>query len=161
MGIETITKGTIFLLPINVPGALLAMGYLHAGMSGGEVGISGLEIKGVMEVEVSVIKSHLYPLPLAVHRLLYTIASSPDLGQTTETATLMATGLLTAHGGLDTNQAIALQSIAGDLQICQVVDPNKTCCFAIPRTVTEQLRMERMEFCHNTFGLGLKRQKAT
>ena len=78
-------------------------------------------------------------------RLLYTIASSPDLGQVTETATLMATGLLTAHGGLDTNQAIALQSIAGDLQICQVVDPNKTCCFAMPRTVTEQLRMERME----------------
>ncbi|WP_197484494.1 hypothetical protein [Eikenella sp. NML070372] len=37
----------------------------------------------------------------------------------------MATGLLTAHGGLDTNQAITLQSIAGDLQICQVVDPTK------------------------------------
>ncbi|WP_197474152.1 MULTISPECIES: acetamidase/formamidase family protein [unclassified Eikenella] len=66
MGTETITEGITFLLPINVPGALLAMGYLHAGMSGGEVGISGLEIKGVMEVEVSVIKSPLYPLPLAV-----------------------------------------------------------------------------------------------
>ncbi|VDH01333.1 Uncharacterised protein [Helicobacter pametensis] len=65
------------------------------------------------------------------------------MDQAAETATLitlMATGLLTAHGGLDTNQAIA-----GDLQVCQVVDPNKTCCFAIPRTVTEQLRMERME----------------
>ncbi|VDH01332.1 Acetamidase/Formamidase family [Helicobacter pametensis] len=66
MGTETITEGTTFLLPINVPGALLAMGYLHAGMSGGEVGISGLEIKGVMEVDVSVIKGRPYPLPLAV-----------------------------------------------------------------------------------------------
>ena len=54
----------------------------------------------------------------------------------------MATDLLTAHGGLDTNQAIALQSIAGDLQVCQVVDPNKTCRFALPRTVTEQLGIE-------------------
>ena len=54
----------------------------------------------------------------------------------------MATDLLTTHGGLDTNQAIALQSIAGDLQVCQVVDPNKTCRFALPRTVTEQLGIE-------------------
>nr|WP_314486074.1 hypothetical protein [uncultured Kingella sp.] len=54
----------------------------------------------------------------------------------------MATDLLCAHGGLDTNRAIALQSIAGDLQICQVVDPHKTCRFALPRTVFEQLGIE-------------------
>ena len=107
------------------------------------MGISGLEIKGAVEVDVSVIKGRPYPLPLAVTAdCCYTIASSPDLDQAAETATLMATDLLTAHGGLDANQAIALQSIAGDLQVCQVVDPNKTCRFALPRKVTEQLGVE-------------------
>ena len=143
MDTKIIAEGTTLLLPVNVPGALLSMGDLHAGMGDGEVGISGLEIKGAVEVDVSVIKGRPYPLPLAVTAdCCYTIASSPDLDQAAETATLMTTDLLTAHGGLDTNQAIALQSIAGDLQVCQVVDPNKTCRFALPRTVTEQLGIE-------------------
>ena len=46
MDTKIITEGTTLLLPVNVPGALLAMGDLHAGMGDGEVGISGLEIKG-------------------------------------------------------------------------------------------------------------------
>ena len=32
-------------------------------------------------------------------------------------------------------------SIAGDLQICQVVDPLKTCRYALPKTVAEQLSL--------------------
>ncbi|SUX22497.1 Uncharacterised protein [Cardiobacterium valvarum] len=53
--------------------------------------------------------------------------------------TLMMSDLLCAHGGLDANRAIALQSIAGDVHICQMVDPNRTCRFTLPRTVCETL----------------------
>ncbi|MDO1509845.1 MULTISPECIES: acetamidase/formamidase family protein [unclassified Neisseria] len=140
MDSKIITAGTTLLLPVNVAGALLAMGDLHAGMGDGEVGLSGLEINGTVEVEVSVIKDRPYPLPLAVTAdYCYTIASHPDLDSAAETAVLMATDLLCAHSKLDINQAAALQSIAGDLQVCQVVDPNKTCRFALPRAVTDQL----------------------
>ncbi|MNN83606.1 hypothetical protein D3C81_2006680 [compost metagenome] len=38
--------------------------------------------------------------------------------------------------------AINLLSITGDLQICQVVDPLKTCRFALPRSVAEQLNLQ-------------------
>lgn len=143
MDTKIITVGTTLLLPVNVAGALLAMGDLHAAMGDGEVGVSGLEISGAVEVDVRVIKGRPYPLPLAVtEEACYTLASHADLDTAAETATLMATDLLCAHGGLDTNRAIALQSIAGDLQICQVVDPHKTCRFALPCTVLEQLGIE-------------------
>ena len=49
MDTKIISEGTTLLLPVNVAGALLAMG-------DGEVGVSGLEIKGVVEVEAHVIK---------------------------------------------------------------------------------------------------------
>ena len=140
MDTKIISEGTTLLLPVNVAGALLAMGDLHAAMGDGEVGVSGLEIKGVVEVEVHVIKGRPYPLPLAVTAdACHTIASAPTLDQAAEMATLMMSDLLCAHGGLDANRAIALQSIAGDVHICQMVDPNRTCRFALPRAVCETL----------------------
>jgi amidase len=39
------------------------------------------------------------------------------------------------------SEAINILSIAGDLQICQVVDPLKTCRYALPKTVAAQLSL--------------------
>ncbi|EHM54952.1 hypothetical protein HMPREF9080_01063 [Cardiobacterium valvarum F0432] len=140
MDTKIISEGTTLLLPVNVAGALLAMGDLHAAMGDGEVGVSGLEIKGVVEVEVHVIKGRPYPQPLAIMAdACHTIASAPTLDQAAEMVTLMMSDLLCAHGGLDANRAIALQSIAGDVHICQMVDLNRTCRFTLPRTVCETL----------------------
>lgn len=142
MDCKIITAGTTLLLPVNVAGALLAMGDLHAAMGDGEVGISGLEIRGVVEVSVRVIKGRPYPLPFAITgEHVHTLASHADLDSAAEMATLMMSDFLVRHAALDANQAIALQSIAGDLQICQVVDPNKTCRFTLPRRVLAQLDM--------------------
>ncbi|EPB9583671.1 acetamidase, partial [Escherichia coli] len=38
-------------------------------------------------------------------------------------------------------EAINILSIAGDLQICQVVDPLKTCRYALPKSVAAQLSL--------------------
>lgn len=143
MDTTIITTGTTLLLPVNVDGALLAMGDLHAAMGDGEVGISGLEMSATVEVSVRVIKGRPYPLPFAVNKThTYTIASHPDLDTAAEIATLMSTNILTRYSELDINQAIALQSIVGQLQISQVVDPNKTCRFALPREVLAQLGID-------------------
>lgn len=140
MDCKIIRAGTTLLLPVNVDGALLAMGDLHAAMGDGEVGVSGLEMRGVVDVEVRVIKGRPYPLPLAIDAShLHTIASHADLDQAADAATLMMSEFLERHGALDANQAIALQSIAGDLHICQVVDPQKTCRFSLPLAVLSQL----------------------
>lgn len=140
MDTSVIKAGMTVYLPVNVAGALLAMGDLHAGMGDGEVGVSGLEVRGAVEVQVAVIKGQPYPLPLVVGEgQVYSIASHADLNIASEQATLMMTDLMMSLSDLSDNQAIALQSIVGQLQICQVVDPNKTCRFALPLDILAQL----------------------
>ena len=47
MDCKEIKEGTTLLLPVNVPGALLALGGdLHAAMGDGEIGVSGVEVAG-------------------------------------------------------------------------------------------------------------------
>ena len=57
-------EGATVYLPVNVEGALLAMGDLHASMGDGEIMGSGLEVAGEVEVTVKVIKDFNLPLPL-------------------------------------------------------------------------------------------------
>jgi amidase len=49
--------------------------------------------------------------------------------------------------GLPKDEAIALMSAAGDLEICQVVDPLKTARFKMPKSILKALDV--------TGGLGL------
>lgn len=53
--------GSVLYLPVNVPGALLAMGDLHAIMGEGECGNCGVEIGGRVTVRVSLLKADLSP----------------------------------------------------------------------------------------------------
>jgi amidase len=46
-----ITEGVSVFFPINVTGALFALGDLHAVMGDGEVGVSGIEIGGTVTVK--------------------------------------------------------------------------------------------------------------
>ncbi len=56
MDCKEIKEGTTLLLPVNVPGALLALGDLHAAMGDGEIGVSGVEVAGEVTVTVQIIK---------------------------------------------------------------------------------------------------------
>src|SRR6185437_1497878 len=76
MDSKVIREGTTLYLPVNVPGALLALGDLHAAMGDGEVAVCGLEIPGEVTVKVDVIKGKEWKLPMAkTADHLYTIAS--------------------------------------------------------------------------------------
>ena len=55
MDCKEIKEGTTLLLPVNVPGALLALGDLHA-MGDGEIGVSGVEVAGEVTITVQIIK---------------------------------------------------------------------------------------------------------
>ncbi len=59
-----IRPGSTLFLPVNVPGALLALGDLHAAMGDGEVGSAGLEVNGWVTLRVGLIKQTPLPLPL-------------------------------------------------------------------------------------------------
>lgn len=128
-----ICKGSTLYLPVNVPGALLSMGDLHALMSDGEVLICGLEIPGEVEVRVHVLKGASLPLPLLRSGGdVIAIASAPTLDQAALDATAHMMTLITEHSSLDPQETGMLLSLKGELRICQIVDPMKTARMEFP-----------------------------
>ena len=136
MDCKEITAGVSLYLPVNVPGAGLAMGDLHAVMADGEVSVCGAEIPGEVTVEVSVLKGKPLPTPLLVNKeTVMTIASAETLDEAAELAALNAAHLIMDQTEMPLAEAISLLSLAGNLAICQVVDPLKTARMEMPKSV--------------------------
>ncbi|MCL2362247.1 MAG: acetamidase/formamidase family protein [Defluviitaleaceae bacterium] len=134
MDCKEIREGATVLLPVNIPGALLAMGDLHAVMADGEIGVSGLEVEGAVTVTVDVVKGKCLPLPMITNDYhVMTLASHEDLDIAVEIATANMMEYLTKEKGLTPHDATMLISLAGDVRICQVVDPKKTARVELPR----------------------------
>ncbi len=139
MDCKKIIKGSTLYLPVNVPGALLSMGDLHAVMADGEIVICGLEIPGKVRVKVSVIKNNSLPLPmLQSEDKLITIASAKDLDEAAKLATIQMHTFLVENMGLEIDEAGMLLSLVGELRICQVVDPLMTARMEFPQSIVDQ-----------------------
>jgi len=124
---KVITEGSIVYFPVNVPGALLAMGDMHAVMGDGEVVICGVEIAGEVVVEVEVIKNKNINNPIVEDKkAFYTVASAENLDQATKRASDDMYKFLNDRLDLSANELAMLMSLICDLEICQVVDPEKT-----------------------------------
>jgi len=136
MDCKRIGEGTTLYLPVNVPGALLAMGDLHAVMGDGEVCVCGAEIAGAVTVRVTVVKGQSLPLPfLVTDEHAMAIYSAEGLEAAAEGATLRMRSFLIDQVHLPAHEAGMLLSLTGDLRICQAVDPNKTCRMELPLPV--------------------------
>ncbi|MDR1703104.1 MAG: acetamidase/formamidase family protein [Clostridiales bacterium] len=126
MDCKQIIKGAALYLPVNVPGALLSMGDLHAVMGDGEVAVCGAEMAGEVTVRVTVLKGVKAPLPVLISKnRVMTVASAPTLDEAAKTAAVNMRELLIG-AGMDGEKANLLMSLVGDLRICQVVDPLMT-----------------------------------
>ena len=134
MDCKAIKEGATLLLPVNVPGALLAMGDLHAIMADGEIGVTGLEVAGEVVVTVDVIKGKTLPTPMIMNDdYIMTLASHEDLDIAVDMATANMVDYLTNNEGFTPHDAVMLISLAADVRICQVVDPKKTARVEFPR----------------------------
>ena len=139
MDCKEIREGAEVLLPVNVPGALLAMGDLHAVMADGEIGISGLEVSGCVTAVIDVIKNRDLPLPMILNDShVMTIASDEDLYMAVESAVSNMVSYLTKIEGFTMEDAVMLISLAADVRICQVVDPKKTVRVEFPKRLLLQ-----------------------
>ncbi|MGG1659255.1 acetamidase/formamidase family protein [Brevibacillus sp. NRS-1366] len=139
MDCKRIVKGAVLYLPVNVPGALLSMGDLHAVMADGEIVICGLEIPGEVTVDIAVIKGTHLPLPmLSEGEHVMTIASAQTLDEAAKMATVHMHRFLVEKVGLPNEEAGMLLSLIGDLRICQVVDPLMTARMELPKWVLKQ-----------------------
>ena len=135
-----IAKGATLYLPVFHDGAYFGCGDVHACMGDGEIMVSGVEIGAVVKVKLTVIKGVSIDNPrLEDAENIYTIASNEDLEKAIYTATKDMCGILQKHLGYTLNEAGMLMSAVGNLQFCQVVDPERTVRMAIPKTICDKV----------------------
>lgn len=138
MDCKRIGPGATLYLPVAVEGALLAMGDLHAVMGDGEVVVCGVEIAGRVTVRVTVLHDCPLPTPfLTTETAFMTISSASTLEAAASDATLRMREVLIHQVGMEAHEAGMLLSAAGDVRICQMVDPQVTCRMEVPLAVAE------------------------
>ena len=138
MDCTRIGEGATLYLPVNVEGALLAMGDLHALMGDGEVEVCGVEIAGAVTVRVTVLKNCALPTPFLVNKeAAMAIFSAESLDDAAVGATMSMHSFLMKELHMNEHEAGMLLSVVGNLRICQIVDPEKTCRMELPLSIME------------------------
>ena len=140
MDTRLIGEGATVYLPVSTPGALLAVGDLHAAMGDGEICGTGVEVAGRVTLVLDVRRDLALVNPVVeTADLVATIASAETLDGAAELATRDMADLLVGRLGLSAADATMLMSAAGQLQVSQVVDPLKTARFALSREILRPL----------------------
>lgn len=135
-----ITTGATLYFPVSTDGALFGCGDMHAVMGDGEVGVSGAEAAGYATVTLTALPDPKIKNPIMENSTHFiTIASAETLDKAVDIAVHDMLGILHEHTGATEDQLTMLLSLAGDLRVCQVVDPEKTVRFEMPKYVIEKL----------------------
>ena len=146
MDCNLIGKGARVYLPVNVPGALLALGDVHAVQGNGEVLICALECRARIRLKVSLLKQTRMPLPMVeTSRVVAPMYSAKTLETCERGVLAMAWEYLTKIRGVPEDEAGFLMSLAGDLEINQIVDPLKTMRFEMPKSILKAYRVQSPE----------------
>jgi amidase len=118
--INAVTVGARVHLPVHVPGALLAIGDVHASMGDGEVSGTGIEIAGEVTVRVDLVPSVAPARPwIETDDAWITTGSGPMLEDAVEMAVEEMTRLLMERFTLSRTEAFLLVSARGDVRIGQ------------------------------------------
>ncbi|SEW17456.1 acetamidase/formamidase family protein [Natrinema salifodinae] len=133
-----VTGGNAIYFPVFQAGAMLAMGDCKAAMADGEMCGTGAEIGTEIDVTLEVIDGAATDVGLArplieTDDAWKTVASAETLEAACELANRDAVDLLAAAHGFDDTDAYLFSSLAGGLEISQVVDPLVTVRNAIPK----------------------------
>jgi len=134
MDTKEIGEDATVYLPVFQEGALLVLGDVHAVMSDGEVCISACEIASRVTVEIAVIKDVQSSWPVVENESGSSfIVSLPSIEEALQEATRQAVHFLAKRLKLSPEEAYMLASLAVDIRISQLVDPNKTAKAFLPR----------------------------
>jgi amidase len=115
-----ITVGARVFLPVQVPGAKLYIGDLHAAMGDGEISGTGLEIPGRVSLAIRLHPrlERIWPWMETVGELI-TLASDRSFEIASEIAVACMTELVCDRTGLAKSDAVMLLSLVGELRINQ------------------------------------------
>lgn len=140
MDCRKVGPGATLYLPVNVPGALLALGDMHATMGDGEVCVAGAEIGGAASLRVSVLKGSDLPTPfLVTAENAMAIYSAKDLLDAVKGATERMADFIAGRSNRPFSEVLMLLSLAGNARICQIVDPLMTARMEVPLSVLSSL----------------------
>jgi amidase len=144
MDTRTIAAGSRVYLPVFRPGAMLAVGDVHAAMGEGEVFLSGVEIAGEVDLRVQLLKGVQVPTPLVeTADAVAPIATGATLDEAADRALNKALDLLVELADMDFYDAGRLISAGGHLKISQYVPPAVIHCrVELPKALLAQLRFD-------------------
>ena len=133
---KELVAGTTLFLPVHVRGALFEIGDGHAGQGNGEVDITALETSLTGTLQFIVRKDLKVKYPRAETPTHYiSMGFDDDLSEATRIAVREMIGFLTDEKHLSRDDAYMLTSVAGDVDITELVDGNKGVHVLMPKSV--------------------------
>lgn len=135
-----ITAGATLYFPVFADGALFGCGDMHAVMGDGEISVSGAEAAGWATVTLTAMPELKLVDPLIENATHFGVIASA------ETLDARQIGLCTrwwissrSVRRRTPTKVVMLLSLVGDVQVCQMVDPEKTIRFMVPKYVLDSL----------------------
>ena len=135
-----ITTGATLYFPVAVDGALFGCGDMHAAMGDGEVSVSGAEVVGYATVTLTAMPELKLVNPLIENDTHFDIiVSAESLDAAAELAVQQMVDLLASRTSESEADLVMLLSLVADVQVCQMVDPQKTVRFMVPKYVLDAI----------------------
>lgn len=135
-----ITAGATLYFPVFADGALFGCGDMHAVMGDGEISVSGAEAAGWATVTLTAMPELKLVDPLIENATHFgVIASAETLDAAADRAVHEMVDLICDRTAEDPDKVVMLLSLVGDVQVCQMVDPEKTVRFMVPKYVLDAL----------------------
>ncbi len=135
-----IAAGATLYLPVAVDGALFGCGDMHAVMGDGEVSVSGAEVAGYATVTLTALPELSVPNPLIENETHFgIIVSAESLDKAAELAVQQMVDLLASRTNESEADLVMLLSLVADVRVCQMVDPEKTVRFMVPKYVLDAI----------------------
>lgn len=135
-----ITSGATLYFPVFADGALFGCGDMHAVMGDGEISVSGAEAAGWATVTLTAMPELKLVDPLIENATHFgVIASAETLDAAADRAVHEMVDLICDRTAEDPDKVVMLLSLVGDVQVCQMVDPEKTIRFMVPKYVLDSL----------------------
>jgi len=133
---KELVAGTTLYLPVFVKGALFEVGDGHAGQGNGEVDVTAMETSLVGTFQFIVHKATHQAYPRAETPTHYiAMGFDDDLAVAARKAVAEMVAFLVARKGLSRDDAYMLVSVAGDVDVTEMVDRNKGVHVMMPKAI--------------------------
>ncbi len=133
---KALVAGTTLFLPVHAPGALFQAGDGHAAQGNGEVDITALETSLTGTFQFILHKGINSPYPRAETPTHFVaMGFDDDLSNATRKAIRNMIDYLVAAKGMTRDDAYMLVSVAGDVEVTELVDRNKGVHVMLPKAL--------------------------